>query len=256
MPDVPGAASTGVDGVADVEAMLGEQDRFPSALSLSDQARVGLRRVVVPGTRDSATGRSSFEHAELLQDGSGFHAAEVSPAPLTFGRLRDEPANLVGAEHRHVVAALADCLAVLIGHASRRARCSGDAVLKVRLGTGEGTSTWHVTITEPRPVIAEERRAAGAGTRGEPTIVDGVLALDAVASSTKELLLVVRLLALDVFSVFGIAPDVAITADGLATTAEMRRRLRRQQTSLRWSGHRRGPSPRRSPPVARTEPNW
>lgn len=215
VPDQPGQATTGQIGVQHVQELLAATVLFPSPLRLDDMtARVGLRRVTVSGRLEEAVRRADLGHAELHADGSGFAAVEASPGGLRPGTLRGEPVNIVGILLRHLEAAMAAALQLLVQHATGRGRCTGDATVAVRLHAGGDNGMWQLTVTELRPATGEPQRLAGATHRREPAAFDAVVALDAAAGSSRELLVTSHLLTLDLLSVFGVAPALAIRPDG------------------------------------------
>lgn len=232
VPEQAGQAVTGRDGVDQVQDLAVTGNRFPSPLQLEyPTARVGLRRVSVSGRLEPATRKADHSHAELHADGSGFVAIEFSGG-LRSGSLRGEAQNIVGIPVRHLEAGLAAGLQLLVEHAAARARCGGDAALALRVHAGEANGMWHHTVIEPTPVTGDARRLAGAAHRHQPAALSTVISLDAVAGSAQGLLVTSHLIALDVLSVFGVAPDLALQPDG---SVQARRFGREEQAVRRWA---------------------
>lgn len=214
VPDVPGLAAVGQRGVEDLRTWADERPWFPCPLALDYNAvRVGLRKVVA-STRLTDLSQADEGHVELHEDGSGTAVVDLSGG-LVLGkpRIRGDFSNTASALLRDVEAAVIGQLDLLTLHATQRARCSGDAIIRLDMTV---TDTWVLTLAEPTPISGEDRRAAGARVLRKPwPHVLGGVSLDAISSSRRELLRAAHLLAADLLSVFGVGPEhLAVDRDG------------------------------------------
>lgn len=223
VPEIPGRAPVGKQGVDDVRAWTEERPWFPSMLSLDyNTVRVGLRKVLASSALNELA-EADYGHVELHEDGSGAVVVDLSGG-LVLGQpaIRDAPGNTASALVRWVEAAVISGLDLLTRHASQRARCSGDASVRLEMLAGAG---WVMTLSEPTPISGEDRRAPGARLlRGDPPQFQSTVDLDAVSTSSVGLLTTARLLAVDLLSVFGVGPDIlAVSGDATVNVARFGR---------------------------------
>lgn len=213
VPLMPGRAAIGSMGVEDVKSIVTQRLYFPSPLAISAAVRPGLRKVQAIGA-DGGMGLADDGLVELHEDGAGFSVVDIAGRDLAAAGMRNEPGNFYGAYERYVQASVIGALDVLARHASLRARCSGDAAIRVTLGlTG---AAGFATLSERHPMSGEWRRAGGgqAVPRNEPVVIDSVIDLDAVVTSPRELVLAAREVLLHLFAAFGVELPLAVTPDG------------------------------------------
>lgn len=224
VPDVPGRAAVGKQGVEDLRAWADDRPWFPSPLTLEWNAiRLGLRKTLGSAAL-SELSTADGSHVELHEDGSVAVIVDLSGG-LTIGRTTiggNAPGNTAAPLLRHLEATVIGALSLAVVHAVTRAKCSGDAAVRVELAAGDG---WILTLAEPTPISGEDRRHPSARyLRGGPARVLATVSLDAAGSSTTELLIAGHHLCADLVSVFGVGPEaLAVNATGRVDAARFGR---------------------------------
>lgn len=225
VPDVPGRAPVGKQGVQDLRAWIDDPPWFPSPLAFEWNAiRLGLRKTL--GSAElSELGTADWAHVELHEEGSAAVVVDLSRGGLRMGRTSiggKAPGNTAAPLLRHLEATIIGGLSLAVMHAVGRARCSGDAAVRVELAAADG---WILTLAEPTPISGEDRRHPSARyLRGGPARVHETVSLDAAGSSTVELLIAAQHLCADLVSIFGVGPEaLAIDATGRLDAARFGR---------------------------------
>lgn len=239
VPDVPGAMALGsrtLREFAEWAAARGYK-AFPTSSLVqagSYRATAGVRRVVLqdpptkPRTAAPARLAESF-CAELHTDGTGFAAATLEHGPGEAGgvlRVYDES----------VVCKAVALVQLLCDHAQEHAGVRGDAVVRAGLvEPNRGLTSAGTTWVE----LAHDRRVGGPhGVPDTRWVLEGAtsrhtLSVDAVATSTAELLAAGRAVAADVLADFGLAEPAQLGPGGAVRIAHFG--ARRQAAVRAWA---------------------